>query len=120
MVVECKEIIAGMVKILESKMLEIVEDPEPAPEVDDKLVVGPEVVAELVLLEDEIFSWPMEVIELPIKTLVNLSTESIMKLVPSLTFMRVSFFLRSPDIYNPCRSFSRRQFYRRLVLWYVG
>ena len=46
MVTECKEILTGMVKMLESKTVKIVEDLEPESEVDDK--PGAEVVAELV------------------------------------------------------------------------
>ena len=36
LIVECKEILAGMMKILESKAVVVVEDPEPEPEMDDK------------------------------------------------------------------------------------
>jgi len=58
-----------MVKIPGSKAIEIVEDPEP---VNDKPKSGPEVVAELVSPQEEIFPRPTKVIELPIKTLVDL------------------------------------------------
>jgi len=51
-----------MVKILESKAVEVVEDPELEPEFDEK----PEVV-ELVSLQEKIFSHPLEVVELPIE-----------------------------------------------------
>jgi len=46
LVAKCKEILAGMMKMLEHKAVEVVEDLEPEPTVDDKS--GPEVVAELV------------------------------------------------------------------------
>ena len=62
-VAECKEILADMVKILESKAVEVVEDPELEPEFDEKS----EVVVELVSLQEKIFSHPPEVVELPIE-----------------------------------------------------
>ena len=43
----------------------------------------------------------MKVEELPVETLVYLSAEPTLKLVPFLAAMRVSFFLRSPDVYDP-------------------
>ena len=46
LIAECNQILAGMVKMLESKTVKIVEDLEPESEVDDK--PGAEVVAELV------------------------------------------------------------------------
>jgi len=46
-----------MVKI-ESKVIEVVEDLEPELEVDDKPESGPEVVAELVTLQEEISHSP--------------------------------------------------------------
>jgi len=46
-----------MVKMLESKAIEIVEDPKPEPEVYDKPESGSEVV-ELVTLQGEIFLRP--------------------------------------------------------------
>ena len=48
-----------MVNMLESKAVEVVKDAEPAPK-----------VAELMSLQEEIFPWPTEVVELPIETLV--------------------------------------------------
>jgi len=56
MIVECKKILTGMVKILESKAVKIVEDPEPEPEVDDKS--GPEDVAKLVTARRDFFHGP--------------------------------------------------------------
>jgi len=52
LVLECKELLAGVWKILESKAVEVVEDlePEPEPEVDDEAEPGPEIIAELVSL----------------------------------------------------------------------
>jgi len=57
LIAECKEILADMVKI-ESKVIEVVEDLEPELEVDDKPESGPEVVAELVTLQEEISHSP--------------------------------------------------------------
>jgi len=42
----------------------------------------------------------MKVEELHVKTLVDLPTEPTLELIPPLTGMRVSFFLRSPDAYD--------------------
>ena len=62
-----------------------VEDPEPEPKVVDEPESGSEVVAELVLLQEEIFfSQSTEVEELPIETLVDFPAELITELVPSL------------------------------------
>ena len=47
LIAECKEILTDMVKMLESKVVEIVEDSE--------LEAGPEVVTELVSLQEVIF-----------------------------------------------------------------
>ena len=80
-----------MMKMLESK------DSKPEPEVEDKLWL----VAELVSLLEEISSRPTEVVELFIETLVDLSAEPIMELVPSLTLIRASIFLKLPDVYDP-------------------
>ena len=96
---ECKEIIVGMVKILESKVVEVVEDSKLEPKVD-KPKPGSEVVAELVSPQEKIFFRPTEVEELPIETLVDLSAEPTLELVPLLAAMKVSFFLRPPDVYD--------------------
>jgi len=69
LVAECKEILIGMGKILESMTT---EDSKQKPEVVDEPKSGPEVVAELVPPEKEIFSRPTEVEELPTETLVDL------------------------------------------------
>ena len=42
----------------------------------------------------------MEVVELPIETIVDLPVEPTLELVPSLTVMMASLFLRSPDVYD--------------------
>ena len=95
-----------MVKMLESKVVKVVEDPES--EVNDKLELGPEVVAELLSLQKQIFPQPTEVINLPIETLVDLPTKPTLELVPSLTVMRASFFFRSPDMYDLLQIFLQK------------
>ena len=54
---------------------------------------------------EEIFLQPIKVEALLIETLVDLPTEPTLELVPTLVptlaAMRVSFFLRSPDVYDP-------------------
>ena len=86
-----------MVKMLESKTVEVVEDPEPKPKVDK---LRPKVVAELVS-QQEISPRLMKVVELPIEILVNLPAEPFIDLIPNVAAMRTSFFLRSSDVYNP-------------------
>jgi len=63
LVAECKKIVADM-KILENKIVEIVEGTESEPEVDDMTESGPEV--ELVSPQKEIFFRPIEVEEIPV------------------------------------------------------
>jgi len=58
-----------MVKMLESKAVKVVEEPEP--KVDVKPEPGPEVIAESVSLQEEIFSHLMKIVELPIETIVD-------------------------------------------------
>jgi len=109
LVTECKEILAGMVKMLESRAVKVVDNTESEPEVDDnpepELEVydkpGPEVIAELMSQQEETSPQPMKVEELPIETIVDLLAEPTLQLVPPLTDIRVSFFLRSPDAYDP-------------------
>ena len=103
LIAECKEILIGMMKMLESKAIEVVEDSEPELEVNDKAEpgLGLEVVAKLVSLQEEIFSQPTKVIKLPIETLVDLPIELSMNLVPTVLSMRTLFFLRSLDVYDP-------------------
>ena len=60
-----------MVKVLKSKMVEIVENPEPEPEVDDKPEPRPE-VAELVSPQEGIFFQPTK-LKSSLLTLVDLS-----------------------------------------------
>jgi len=67
-------------KILESKAIVVVGDSELGP--------GPEIIAVLVSLQEEISSRPTEVEELPIETFVDLPTEPSMELVLSLVAMR--------------------------------
>ena len=43
----------------------------------------------------------MEVVELPIETLVDFLAEPSIDLVPTVADIRTSFFLRSPDEYDP-------------------
>jgi len=43
----------------------------------------------------------MKVIELPIETLVDLPVEPSRDLIPTVAARRTSFFLRSPDVYDP-------------------
>ena len=69
-----------MRKILESKAVVVVGDSESEP--------GPEIIAELVSLQEEISSRPTEVEELSIETFVDLPTEPNMELVLSLAAMR--------------------------------
>jgi len=71
------------------------------PKIDGKPVSGPEVITELVLIQEEISPRPTEVVKLPIETLVDLPAELIMELAPTLTVIRTSFFLRSSDMYDP-------------------
>ena len=60
-----------MVTMLENKTVEVVEDPESEPEVDDKTEPRPEVVTELVSLQEEISPRSTNVVELPTETLVD-------------------------------------------------
>jgi len=69
------------------------------PEVDDKPELWPEVV-ESVSQQEETFSQLMEVEERPVDTLIDLLAEPTLKLVSPLAALRVSFFLRSPDVYD--------------------
>ena len=86
-----------MMNKLESKAVEIVEDSE--------LESGLKVIAELVSLQEEISPRPTKVVESPIETLVGLPAELTLELVPSLTAIRASLFLRSPDVYDPLQIF---------------
>ena len=99
-----------MIKMLESRAIKAVDNPEPEPEVDDNPKPEPEVddkpepkpeVAESVSQQEKISPQLMKVEELTVETLVDLPAEPTLKLVPLLAAMRVSFFLRSPDVYDP-------------------
>ena len=76
-----------------NKVVEVVEEPKPRPEV----------AADLVSLQEEISSRPTEIVDLPIETLVDLPVEPARKLISSLVGMRASVFLRSPDKYDPLK-----------------
>ena len=60
LVAECKELLAGVGKILESKLVEVIEEPEL--EVDDESEPrpgpGPKIIVELVSLQEKISSRP--------------------------------------------------------------
>ena len=71
LIAECKKIFGGMMKILKSKAVEVVEDPKPKPEVDDKPEPRPE-VAELVSPQEGIFFQPTK-LKSSLLTLVDLS-----------------------------------------------
>ena len=96
-----------MVKILESNAVEAVENSKSEPKVGDKpqLEPGPKIVAELMSPQEDIFFRPIEVKEFTVETLVNLPAEPTLELVSPLTAMKVSFFLRSSDVYDPLQSF---------------
>ena len=111
LVAECKEILAGMIKMLESRAIKAIDNPESEPEIDDnseskskvydKSEPRPEVIAESVSQQEKISLQPIKVEELSVKTLVDLPAEPTLDLIPPLTVMRVSFFLRSSDVYDP-------------------
>ena len=65
----------------------------------------PKVIVESVSQQEEIFPQPLEVEELLVETLVDILAELTLKLVPPLAAIRVSFFLRSPDVYDPLQIF---------------
>jgi len=77
LVAECKEILVGMVKMLESMAEkavdnlksepEVDDNPKPEPEVYDKSEPGPEVIAEPVSQQEEISPHPMEVEKLHVE-----------------------------------------------------
>ena len=102
-----------MVKMLESRTVKVVDNPESVPEIDDnlepkpevydKLEPRPEVIVESVSQQEEVSLQPMEVEDLPIDTLVDLPAETTLELVPPLSVMNVLFFLTSPDVYDPLR-----------------
>ena len=82
-----------MVKMLESRAVKAVDNPESEPEVDDNSESEPEVDAESVSQQEKIFPQPMEVEKLPVETLVCLSAEPTLELVSPFAGMGVSFFL---------------------------
>ena len=55
--------------------------------------------------QEEISFRSTEVEEFHVETLVDFSVEPTLELVPPLTVMRVSFFLRSPDVYDSLKNF---------------
>jgi len=101
-----------MVKILESKTIEVVEDLKSVPKVD-KPKQGQKVIE--LSLQEEIFSRSTKVEKLPNETFVDLPTEPTLELISPLADLRVSFFLRSPDVYDPLQIFYIRHVHRRLV-----
>jgi len=92
-----------MIKMLQSKVVEVVEDLEPEPKVDNP-ESGPKVV-ELITLQEEISLWFTEVVELSIETHIDLLEEPALDLIPSSAVIRASLFLRSPDMYDPLQIF---------------
>ena len=50
----------------------------------------------------------MDVVELHIENHVDLLTELTLELLPSLVVLRVSFFLISPDVYDPLQIFLQK------------
>ena len=90
-----------MVKMLESKAINDVDNPESEPEIDDNLEPKtevydkpepiPEVIAESVSQQEEVSLQPMKVEGLPIETLVDLPAEPTLELVPPLAAIRVLF-----------------------------
>ena len=85
--------------MLENKAVEFVEDPKLELKIDDK--PGPEVIAKLVSQQEVISPRPMKAVDLPIETLIDLSAEPSMDLGPTMAAMKSTFFLRSPDVYDP-------------------
>ena len=76
----------------------VIDDSKPESEVEEP---GPEVVAELAPLQEEVSSWSTEVEELPNEILIDLPPEPTMELVPSLAVMKTSLLLRPLDEYDP-------------------
>ena len=123
-VVECKVILAGVGRILESMAVKVT-DPEPpalvvieiVDDLESELGVEEsevEVIAELAILKEEISSRPTEVEEFPIETLVDLPKESTIELVSSLAAMKTSLSLGSLDVYDTLQKiFYMRQDHRR-------
>ena len=58
LIFECKEILTGVGNILDNMAI---EDPELEPKVDVEPEAGPEIIAELVSLQEEISSQPTEI-----------------------------------------------------------
>ena len=79
-----------MVKMLESKTVEIIEDLKSEPEIDDKLESGPKAVDELAPLHEEVSSLYTEVEEPHNEIFIDLSLEPTMELVLSLAAMKTS------------------------------
>ena len=104
-----------MGKILENMTSKLVANPEPLvlgkPDILEE--PGLEVVFELVPLQEEISSQPTKIEELSIETLVDLSVELTIELMPSLTPIRDSLSLTLLAFMTHCRSFCKRQDHRR-------
>ena len=95
-----------MGKLLTSYAAKVDSDPEPPVLVEPDIVDEPnsEVVGKSEL-ESEMKESVQEVEEPLIETLVDLPAEPTMDLVPSLTTMRASLFLRLSDVYDPLQVF---------------
>ena len=86
--------------MLESKVVEVTEDPKSEQKINDKPKSRPEAVDELAPQQEKFPSWYTEVDELCNKT-SDLPPEPTMKIVPSLVAMKTSLLLRPPDEYDP-------------------
>ena len=83
-----------MGKILKSKAVEVIEDPNPEPEVDDEPEPGPKIIAELVSLQGDFLMAHRS-------CRAAYSDPIFQQRIPSLAAMRASFSLKSPDEYDP-------------------
>jgi len=80
-----------MLKMLESKTVEAVNNLKSEPEVDDNPEPEPKVITESVAQQEEISPQPMKVEELHVETLVYLPAEPTLELVPPLAGMGYHF-----------------------------
>ena len=81
---------------------------------------GPEVVVELLSLQEEVSPRLTEVAELPFETLIDLPTKLTMELPTSLAGMRALVFLRSPEVYDPLQIFLKELVLQKidtLICW---
>jgi len=99
---EFRETLEGIRKIIKGMVAKFDIDSEPP------VLIEPDIVDIVYEPNSKVveYSEPeAEVEELLIETLVDLSVESIMELVSSLSVMRASLFLRSHDVYDPLQIF---------------